>query len=95
MSGLADVTLPDGVELTRTTPVFTAETVPAGLLGAHRVAPGVWGLLRVFQGEVTFVVEASGDARRLTTGDTQVIEPDVAHHIEPGPDAELVVEFYR
>ena len=83
------------MELVRTTPVFTVETVPAGLLRAHRVAPDMWGLLRVITGAVTFVLEASGESRLIGEGGTQVIEPDVAHHVEVGADTEFVVEFYR
>lgn len=92
---LRSLVLPGRVEHVRTTPVFTVETVPAALLRAHRVAPGVWGRLRVMAGSVTFVLEDTGESRRLGEGDDQVIEPDVAHHVELGSDAEFVVEFYR
>ena len=92
---LADVTLPDGVELARTTPEFTAETVPAGLLKAHQVAAEVWGRLCVLEGTVTFVAEGSGESRVLGAGDTQVIEPEMLHHVEPAEGARFVVEFHR
>ncbi|MCB0991196.1 MAG: DUF1971 domain-containing protein, partial [Acidimicrobiales bacterium] len=39
--------LPDGLEHVRTTDIFDNDTVPAGLLRAHRVADGVWGRLVV------------------------------------------------
>jgi len=87
--------LPDGVEWARTTPELTASTVPAGLLRAHRVAPGVWGVLRVLDGTVTFVEEATGATRDLAAGESQVIPPEVLHHVEPGPAARFVVEFHR
>jgi len=87
--------LPEGVEWVRTTPEFTASTVPAGLLRAHRVAPGAWGVLRVLEGTVTFVEEESGVAHPLTAGESVVIPPEVPHHVEPGPDARFVVEFHR
>ena len=96
MSGsLADLVLPEGASFVRSTPEFASDTVPAGLLRAHQVAEGVWGLLRVSAGEVTFVAEGSGESRRLGAGDTQVIEPNVFHHVEPGDDARFAVEFYR
>jgi tellurite resistance-related uncharacterized protein len=87
--------LPPGLELVRTTPEFTVDRVPAGLLGAHRVADGVWGVLRVLAGTVVFVLEDSGARRSLTTDDAQVIEPGVFHHVEPSADARFVVEFHR
>lgn len=49
---LADLSLPPGSALVRTTPEFTVDTVPAGLLSGHRVAPDTWGLLCVREGEV-------------------------------------------
>jgi len=79
----------------RSTPELDLASVPEGLLRAHRVATGVWGLLRVRAGEVTFVAEATGESRRLGSGDNQVLEPDRLHHVEPGDGARFVVEFYR
>ncbi|MFV0524823.1 MAG: DUF1971 domain-containing protein [Acidimicrobiales bacterium] len=87
--------LPVGVAWVRTTAVFTAATVPAGLRRAHRVADGVWGVLRVRRGPVRFVIEADGSARDLSASQFAIIEPGVAHHVEPGPDAEFVIDFYR
>ena len=92
---LAALSLPAGVEQVRTTPELTVDTVPAGLLKAHRVASGMWGRLRVLEGVVTFVLEAGGETRRLGEGELQVIEPDVAHHVEPEPGSVFVVEFYK
>ena len=93
--GLESIQLPDGLTLARTTPRFDTTNVPAGLLAAHRVAEGVWGVLRVADGQVTFVLEEPGARRVLRAGDHQVIEPDVAHHVELGPDAAFAVEFYK
>ncbi|MCB0997228.1 MAG: DUF1971 domain-containing protein, partial [Acidimicrobiales bacterium] len=42
--------MPDGLELARTTPEFTAESVPPALLATHTVAAGVWGRIRVRAG---------------------------------------------
>jgi tellurite resistance-related uncharacterized protein len=92
---LESLSLPDDVSLVRTTPELTVETVPVGLLSAHRIAPGVWGVLRVRRGALIFVVERTGDSRRVMAGELQVVEPDVAHHVELEPDTCFVVEFYR
>ena len=53
--------IPDGFELTRTTDVFDNDTVPAGLLKAHRVADSIWGRLVVYTGTVGFVFEEEAD----------------------------------
>lgn len=92
---LHELELPAGVAHVRTTPTFDAATVPPGLLRAHQVAEGVWGVLRVLAGTVTFVLEATGDRRTLRAGDHQVIQPLALHHVEPGPDARFEVEFHR
>jgi tellurite resistance-related uncharacterized protein len=88
--------LPDDVDLRRTTDELDAESVPAGLLRAHHLAPDVWGLLRVSAGEVVFVWEDDSTPDvRLVAGDSLVIPPEVHHHVEPAPDARFQVEFHR
>jgi tellurite resistance-related uncharacterized protein len=69
--------------------------VPDGLRSAHQVAVGVWGRLRVLAGTVKFVAEESGESRVLSAGESQVIEPELRHHVEPDGDARFVVEFHR
>ena len=92
---LAALSLPEGLVLVRTTDELDAGSAPAGLLRAHRLAPGVWGRLRVLSGSVVFVLEGSGESRRLGAGDRQVIEPDVAHHVEPDGAARFTIELHR
>lgn len=88
--------LPPGLEHQRTTPEFDADTVPAGLLRAHRVADEVWGVVEVLAGSLTFVWEDRSSAPvALTAGDSLVIPPDMPHHVEPGPDARFHVSFHR
>jgi tellurite resistance-related uncharacterized protein len=88
-------TLPDGLVHLRTTPEFDEHSVPSGLLGAHRVAPGVWGLLRVRSGSVDFVFEdGATPPRRVGAGDSQVIPPGDRHHLELVGSVTFVVEFH-
>ena len=91
-----DNKLPPGLELTRTTPTFDQETVPAGLLAAHRVAENVWGRLIVHSGSLTFRFEAEADnPRRVEAGDHVVIPPDTPHHLELDGPTTFAVEFHR
>lgn len=90
--------LPAGLERVRVTDEFDAASVPAGLLRAHRVATGVWGVLRVRAGTVRFVWEDGqppSPAVELGAGDSLVISPDRAHRVEVGSDGRFVVEFHR
>lgn len=88
--------LPTGLVLARTTDVFDNESVPKGLLRAHRVADLTWGQLVVHSGEVVFVFE--DDAEHpipVGPGDSQVIPPGRLHHLELPDPATFAVEFYR
>jgi hemoglobin len=92
---LESLTLPAGLTHVRTTPVFDATSVPEGLRRAHQVAEGVWGVLRVHTGTVTFVDEASGESREVRAGEHQVIAPATLHHVDPADGATFAVEFHR
>ena len=88
--------IPGDFELARTTPTFTNETVPAGLLAAHRVADGIWGRLVVHSGEVGFVFEDVADTRiTVAAGGNVAIPPGRLHHVVLDQPATFAVEFYR
>lgn len=88
--------LPAQYTLTRTTPTFDNDTVPAGLLSAHRVADGVWGRLVVHSGQVTFVFEDQPDTPiDVSAGGHVDIPPALPHHLELDEPATFAVEFYR
>ena len=96
MAGKHHGALPPGVEMQRTTGELDGESVPAGLMRAHRLAPGVWGRLRVSHGTLGFVWEDTpDDPVALLAGDTLVIPPEVPHHVEPDPDVRFSIEFHR
>lgn len=87
--------MPAGLEHTRTTAVFTETTVPAGLLRAHRVADGVWGVLAVYSGAVDFVFEDEEKGRHsLVGGDRFTIPPNRPHHLVVTAPVSFAVEFH-
>lgn len=88
--------VPPGTTHVRTTDVFDADTVPAGLLRAHRVADGVWGRLVVLDGTVRFLFEDEPDQPIIVGPDQAVtIPPGRLHHVELGQPARFVIEFHR
>lgn len=92
------IDLPPGCELVRTTPEFDERTVPSGLLGAHRVATGVWGRLVVREGSLHFGFDDGGAEARervVGAGDSQVIPPGRPHHLTIDGAVRFVVEFHR
>jgi tellurite resistance-related uncharacterized protein len=93
---MADITLPEGLELARTTPEFDEVSVPAALRRAHRVAAGTWGNIRVLEGSLRFRLHGEQELERiLRAGDTQPIPPLVAHDVEPVGTVRFVVEFWK
>lgn len=93
---MGDGDLPAGLALVRTTDLFDQDSVPAGLLRAHRVADGVWGRLVVHDGTVVFVFE--DDPSRpidVTAPDSVVIPPGRLHHVEIIGPTRFTVEFHR
>lgn len=89
-------TLPDGLQLVRTTDVFDETTVPAGLRRAHRVADGVWGRLVVHTGSVVFVFDDDPDHPiTVAAGEAVAIPPTRQHHVELTGPATFAVEFHR
>ncbi|MBC8195708.1 MAG: DUF1971 domain-containing protein [Acidimicrobiia bacterium] len=88
--------LPGGLVLARTTPEFTAQTVPPKLLAAHRTAAGVWGHLVVRSGSVDFVFEDDPDhVHHVEPGSPMPIPPGRSHSLTPSDDAVFAVEFHR
>lgn len=88
--------LPEGLEYVRTTDVFDNDSVPAGLLRAHRVAEGVWGQLVMRSGSVRFVFEDTADEPIIAKDNDAVpIPPGRHHHVEFDGPASFVVEFYK
>lgn len=93
------MSLPPDVRPYRRTPEFTEGTVPTGLLRAHDTKPGVWGLIHVLDGRLAYRVT---DPRRprsetvLTPSDSPgVVEPTIAHEVEPLGPVRFYVEFHR
>ncbi|WP_062270174.1 DUF1971 domain-containing protein [Endozoicomonas arenosclerae] len=89
-------TLPDHVAAYKQTPVFSQDSIPAGLLKTHRTKQGVWGLLQVLEGTVIFCPEQEGAEKiKLSSGEQWVIEPEQEHHLELDGPVSCFVEFYK
>lgn len=85
--------LPPGVEPYRRTAEFSESTVPAGLLRDHTTRAGVWGRIRVLGGSLLYRI--GPESRRLEPGVDGIVEPEVAHHVEPAGSVRFFVEFNR
>jgi tellurite resistance-related uncharacterized protein len=91
--------LPVGLESYRRTDTFCERSVPAGLLKAHATKQGIWGLIRVTDGELHYRIEDERRIpaeRRLRPGlPPGVVEPTILHSVEPAGPVHFYVEFFR
>jgi tellurite resistance-related uncharacterized protein len=88
--------LPDDVAPYKRTPEFTQDTVPAGLVGEHRTKPGVWGKIVVLEGRLRYhILEPAPETVELDPTRHGVVEPEMAHRVEPVGDVRFYVEFHR
>jgi tellurite resistance-related uncharacterized protein len=88
--------LPPNLTPYRSTPVFTAETIPAGLLRDHNTKAGVWGLIHVTAGVLLYRILETGAEHQLTPETPPgVVEPEQLHSVEPLGAVTFYVEFWH
>ena len=87
--------LPEAAKPYRRTPTFTETTVPAGLLKDHKTAAGVWGVINVLSGVLSFRRPDDPDAVLLTPGRPGIVEPEALHAVRPVGGVSFYVEFWR
>lgn len=88
--------LPDEVEPSGKTPLFTNETVPDKILNHHELQAGTWGLLTVEAGTVSFF--RKGDHAPVAVISSEkpfVILPEEVHYVRLSEDAKFFVTFYK
>lgn len=89
--------LPEQLSSYKRTSEFTEKTIPAGLLKAHSTKEGVWGLIRIVEGELLYRIL---DERRvqqvaiLTPAASGVVEPGIMHEVELLGHVRFYVEFF-
>ena len=91
--------LPEELRPYKRTASFTEATVPAALLNDHSTKDGAWGLIRVEQGQLRYLVtdprRPSGERLLTPNGEPGVVEPTVLHRVEPIGEVRFHVEFLR
>lgn len=88
--------LPSDVTAYKKTPIFTAESVPKGLLSDHNTKGGVWGKIVILEGQLEYTIqEPEIEVNHLDPTKFGVVEPTIKHHIKPLGAVKFYVEFYR
>ena len=78
----------------RSTPIFDERTLPAALRREHRTKPGVWGVVRVLEGEVKLSFVDPPEVLIVSPGSPGLLLPDQPHFVEPVGTMRMQVEFY-
>lgn len=76
------------------TPIFDEHSLPKGLRRKHRTKPGVWGVIRVLDGRVRYVVIEPASEVILAPGHPGLVLPDQPHLVEPLGPMRMQIEFY-
>lgn len=77
----------------RSTPVFDELTLPQALRRDHSTKAGVWGVIRVLEGELRLHF---GDERILVLDieNPGLVRPEEIHSVEPIGKVKMRVDFY-
>lgn len=77
------------------TAIFDETTLPAGLRHEHRTRPGVWGVIRVLDGQLRYTVIDPSSEVILEPGHPGLIRPGEPHFVEPLGTMRMQLEFYE
>jgi tellurite resistance-related uncharacterized protein len=79
----------------RSTPVFDQDTLPAALRARHNTKAGVWGVIRVLEGELLLTyLEPAESSILLTPGHPGLVLPEQPHFVTPQGPMQMQVEFH-
>ena len=79
----------------KVTPVFDERTLPQALRSAHSTKAGVWGVIRILEGRLRYVIAEPMDEQVLTPERPGLVNPTELHFVEPLGPVQMQVEFYR
>jgi len=78
----------------RSTPVFDQDTLPGPLRACHSTKAGVWGVIRVLEGELQLTYLEPESAVLLTPGNPGLVLPRQPHFVTPQGPMKMQVDFF-
>ncbi|WP_420138917.1 DUF1971 domain-containing protein [Sphingomonas sp.] len=78
----------------RSSPVFTAETLPKALQQEHRTRRGVWGVITILEGRLRYHRMDDSPPLLLTPESPGLVRPDEPHFVEVIGPVSLRVDFF-
>jgi len=79
----------------RSPPIFDACSLPAALQREHRTKEGVWGVIRILEGQLKLRLLPSGDEQMLTPQCPGLVLPDQPHLVEVCGPVSVQVDYYN
>lgn len=79
----------------KSTPVFDENTLPAGLRREHRTKIGVWGVIRVLEGQLRYSILDPVSETIIDAHHPGIVNPDQPHLVEPLGPMRMQVDFYH
>lgn len=79
----------------RSTPVFDETSLPDALRERHDTKPGVWGLIRVLEGQLKLTILEPLCEAILKPGHPGVVLPQQPHFVTPIGAMKMQVDFYK
>ena len=88
--------LPEGFIAYKRTPEFDALSIPHGLKNSHSTKAGVWGVIHVLFGRLSYYLDGL-DGRKLALDPKNpgIVLPEVLHHVEADGSVLFFVEFHH
>ena len=77
----------------KSTPVFDEISLPQGLRRDHSTKDGVWGVIRILEGEMELHF-ADGRLERLNPENPGLLSPCEVHFVAPVGKVRMKVDFY-
>lgn len=78
----------------RSTPIFDEDTLPEALRKEHKTKAGVWGAVRVLEGEVRLEFGDGQTGCVVTPGHPGLLLPEQPHWVTPLGPMRMQVDFY-
>lgn len=78
----------------RSSPVFDETSLPMALRREHRTKAGVWGVIRVLEGELVLTIITPPSEHRLTPENPGLVLPEQPHFVTPVGPVKMQVDFH-
>jgi tellurite resistance-related uncharacterized protein len=86
--------LPEGLDIYACTPDFTHRTLPAELSEDHALPEGVWAVLRVLEGTLTYIAASHSWPTTVPAGGVVIIEPQLTHRLQLSGPTRFFIELH-